>query len=254
MYLIDTHTHLFLKEFEKDIEKVISRSIENKVKKLILPNIDSTSIIPLLNLCKKHKNICFPSIGLHPSSVKENFKEELKIVENYLKKEKFYFIGEIGIDLYWDKSFKKEQIFSFEKQIEFAEIYNLPIIIHMRNSYEEILKILCKNSKKNLKGIFHCFSGNLKQAENIINLGFKLGIGGVLTFKNSGLDKVVKNISLENIVLETDSPYLAPHPKRGKRNESSFLIYIAEKIAEIKNINIKEVAEITSENAMKFLR
>ncbi len=252
MLLIDTHTHLYLEEFKKDKIDVIKKAIASNVKKLILPNIDSTTIDDLLNTANAFPNNIFPLIGLHPTSVEEDYENEINIIKKYLKKIKFYGIGEIGLDFYWDTTFKDEQIKAFTKQLQIAEQNNLPAIIHTRNSFNETIEIVKQQKTKNLTGIFHCFTGNINQAKEIINLGFYIGIGGILTFKNSGLDKVLKNISLQNIVLETDAPYLAPVPKRGKRNESSYINYIAKKLAEIKNVSINEVADITSENAIKI--
>ena len=254
MQFIDTHTHLFLPEFDSDRDQVIANAIENGVDKLLLPNVDSTTIDDLNNLVKKYPNNCFPMIGLHPTSVKDNYLDELKIVETHLKNQEMYAIGEIGIDLYWDKTFLKEQEKAFRYQIDLAKEYKLPIVIHARNSFDEIFKIMNEVSSENLTGVFHAFTGDEKQAEGIVEWGFKIGIGGIVTFKNSGLDKVVHNIDINHIVLETDSPYLPPVPKRGKRNESAYIKYIAEKIAEIKNISLEEVAKITSQNAKQLFR
>ncbi len=250
MILTDTHTHLYLKEFNDDREQVIKNAFKNRVKYMLLPNIDSSTVEDMLNLCKIYPEHCFPMIGLHPTSVKKNYIQELQKIEKYFLTQKFYAIGEIGIDLYWDKTFKKEQEYVFRYQIELAKKYNLPVVIHSRNSFDEIINIIKEEKKPTLNGVFHCFTGTIKQAEMIINLGFKLGIGGVITFKNSKLDKVIQKIDIKHIVLETDSPYLTPVPFRGKRNESAYLYYIADKIAEIKNITIEEVAEITTNNAI----
>ncbi len=250
MQLIDTHTHLFLEQFDNDIDEVIDRAVKNGVAKLILPNIDSSTIDDMLNLAQKYPNNCYPLMGLHPTSVNENFEEELKIVEKYLEKQKFYGIGEIGIDLYWDKTFLPQQEQAFIHQIKLAKKYSLPIVIHVRDSFEETLSIVDKYNDDKLRGIFHCFTGSYEQAQHIIQYGgFKLGIGGVLTFKNSKLDQVIQKISLEHIVLETDSPYLAPSPYRGKRNESSYVVKVAEKLADIYGLSLQEVAKITSDNA-----
>lgn len=246
---IDTHTHLYSEEFNTDRTSIIEKAIANSVTKLYLPNIDSTSVDGMLQLEKEFPENCFAMMGLHPCSVKENYLEELIIVKKWLDKRKFIAIGEIGIDLYWDKTFIAEQEIAFKKQIDWALHYNYSIVIHCRNAFDEIFSIL-QTYPKLPKGIFHCFSGDIEQAQKILSLkNFKLGIGGVLTFKNSGLDKVVENISLDDIVLETDSPYLAPIPHRGKRNESSYIPLIAQKIAEIKNITIQEVELITTKNA-----
>jgi TatD DNase family protein len=254
MFLTDTHTHLYLEEFDKDREKVIHNAISEGIKYMLLPNIDSTSIDGLLNLCDQYPDNCFPLMGLHPTSVKENYKDELEIVDHWLQKRTFYAIGEIGIDLYWDKTFRKEQEIAFAEQIELAKKHQLPIVIHMRNSFDEIYDILQDHISAELTGVFHCFTDSKEQAIKIIDMNFMLGIGGVLTFENSGLDEVVKNIKLKHIILETDSPFLAPVPYRGKRNESAYIRLIAKKIAEIKNISVEEVARITTHNANQLFK
>lgn len=249
MFLIDTHTHLYSEEFDQDRDAAITRCLENGVKKLYLPNVDSESIPRMLDLEKSYPEVCIAMMGLHPCSVKENYKEELAIVKEWLDKRHFVAVGEIGIDLYWDKTFINEQIEAFNVQMDWAVEKNIPIVIHCRDAFDEIFEVLSKRAKLPT-GIFHCFSGNLEQANKIIGLGgFKLGIGGVLTFKNSGLDKVVEQIDLKHLVLETDSPYLAPMPHRGKRNESSYTKLVAEKLAAIKNCSIEEIASITTQNA-----
>jgi TatD DNase family protein len=246
---IDTHTHLYSEEFNEDRTAIINKAISNSVTKLYLPNIDSNSIDGMLQLEKEFPDNCFAMMGLHPCSVKENYLDELTIVKKWLDKRKFIAIGEIGIDLYWDKTFITEQEIAFKKQIDWALEYNYSIVIHCRNAFDEIFTILQSYSKLP-KGIFHCFSGDVEQAQKILALkNFKLGIGGVVTFKNSGLDKVVETISIEDIILETDSPYLAPMPYRGKRNESSYIPLIAKKVAELKNISIEEVENVTTNNA-----
>lgn len=246
---IDTHTHLYSEGFNEDRTAIINKAISNSVTKLYLPNIDSNSIDGMLQLEKEFPDNCFAMMGLHPCSVKENYLDELTIVKKWLDKRKFIAIGEIGIDLYWDKTFITEQEIAFKKQIDWALEYNYSIVIHCRNAFDEIFTILQSYSKLP-KGIFHCFSGDVEQAQKILALkNFKLGIGGVVTFKNSGLDKVVETISIEDIVLETDSPYLAPMPYRGKRNESSYIPLIAKKVAELKNISIEEVENVTTNNA-----
>lgn len=253
MTLTDTHTHLYTHHFNDDIESVISNCIHKGIARLFLPNIDSSSIDGMMRLCKKHPNNCFPMMGLHPTSVKENYQEELVLVEDWLTKEKFCAIGEIGIDLHWDKSFLKEQEAAFRQQIVLAKKHDLPIVIHCRESFDEIFNVLDGLNNDKMRGIFHCFTGTLDQAKHIINYGgFKLGIGGVVTFKNSGLDKVVEQLDIKDIVLETDSPYLAPVPFRGKRNESTYLYNIAEKVADIYQISIEEVAEITTKNSKEI--
>jgi TatD DNase family protein len=253
MVFIDTHTHIFLDEFDNDRDVVISNAFSKNITKLFIPNIDSSSIDNVLNLSKSYPENIFPMIGLHPTSVKENFMDEIAVVEEYLRKEKFYGIGETGIDLYWDKTHVEEQKESFRIHIELAKKYQLPIVIHVRESFDEVFEIVDEMNSPELKGIFHCFSGTAGQAQKIIGYGgFKLGIGGVVTFKNSGLDKTLSSIALEHLVLETDAPYLAPVPKRGQRNECSYLIYVAQKLAEIYCINIEEVAETTSINALEL--
>jgi TatD DNase family protein len=249
MFFIDTHAHLFLEEFANDREKVIENALGNHVTKILLPNIDSLSIEPMLALCKKHPRHCFPAIGLHPTSVHENWQEELENIEQWLTKEKFYAIGETGMDLYWEISRIHLQEKAFRKQIELASKHNLPLSIHSRNAVHEILDVIDDMKDCSMKGVFHCFGGSPDQAAQIIKLGFKIGVGGVVTFKNSGLDKLISTLSLKDIILETDAPYLAPMPHRGKRNESGYVPLIAEKIAELKNCKVEEVAEITSKNA-----
>jgi len=229
---------------------MISKCFDNNITRLFLPNIDKTSVKGMMELVEKYPENCFPMIGIHPCSVTENWEDELAEYEKMLKTTKFYAIGEIGIDLYWDKSTLEIQQKAFEAQIILAKKEKLPIVIHARDSFDEIFEIIDKHNDENLTGIFHCFTGNLEQANKIIDYkGFMIGIGGVVTFKNAGLDKVVAEIPMKYLVLETDSPYLAPHPNRGKRNESSYLKLIAEKIADIKGISNEQVAEITTENS-----
>jgi TatD DNase family protein len=246
---VDTHTHLYLEEFDADRKELIKRAINLGVGKFYLPNIDSTSIKGMLDLEKEYPLNCFPMMGLHPCSVKENVQDELNLVKEWLGKRKFSGVGEIGIDLYWDKTFFKQQQDAFRTQIQWALDKDYPIVIHCREAFEEIYEILV-SFEKLPKSIFHCFSGNLEQANKIIELGnFKLGIGGVVTFKNAGLDKVVEKLDLEHLVLETDAPYLAPVPFRGKRNEPSYLLEVARKIAQLKDCSISEVQEVTAKNA-----
>ncbi len=253
MNLIDTHTHLFVEKFDEDRDVVIQNAINSGIKKMILPGIHSSYISKQLELAKKYPDNCFPAIGLHPSDVKEDYLEELKIVEQNAESGKFIAIGEIGIDLYWDKTFIKEQIIAFRNQIELAKKINLPIIIHVREAFNEVFEVIDELNDENLKGIFHSFTGTLKQANKIIEYkNFKIGINGIVTFKNGGLDKVVKEIDSKHIVIETDSPYLSPMPKRGKRNESSHLMFIAEKTAELYNISVQEFAEISNKNAIEI--
>ncbi|MBK7883192.1 MAG: TatD family hydrolase [Chitinophagaceae bacterium] len=249
--LIDTHAHIYAEEFINDIDDIILRAKAEGIQKIFLPAIDSNSLQAMLNLENKYADICMAMIGLHPCYVKDNYMHELSIVRNYLEKRKFAAIGEIGLDFYWDKTFAQEQHAAFVMQIEWALQYHLPIVIHTRNAMQETINIVKGYVPKGIRGIFHCFSGSYESAKEIIKAGFYLGIGGVLTYKNSGLADVLDRIDLQHIVVETDAPYLTPLPFRGKRNESSYLKYIVEKIALIKNIPIKEVEEITTANAIK---
>lgn len=250
MQLVDTHTHLYLSAFHADRDDVIVRAIEAGVDKLFLPNIDRSSIAGMLELAARYPDHCFPMMGLHPTSVKKDYHSELAVVHKELESKPFCAVGEVGIDLYWDKTFKKEQIDAFHQQVNLAVVHDLPLVIHSRNSFDLIAAILEEYNNPQIKGVFHSFTGNMRQAEKAITLGFKMGIGGIVTFKNSGLDAVVRNTDLSNIILETDSPYLAPVPKRGKRNESAYLVFIAEKVAKLHSIDIAEVAETTTRNAM----
>ena len=254
MQLIDTHTHLYLKQFKDDIDVVINRSREIGIKKFIFPAIDSSHFDSMHNLKTKYPEEIYLMSGLHPTDVKEDFKAELDFVVNSLKKYDYVAIGEIGIDLYWDKSFLKQQQDAFRFQIRLAIEHDLPIVIHCREAFEEIFEILDLENCDKLRGVFHCFTGTLEQAQKAIDLGFVLGIGGVVTFKNGGIDKFLNKIDLKYIVLETDSPYLAPVPYRGKRNESSYIIYVLEKLSEIYGISKEKIAEITSKNAEKVFR
>ncbi|NQU88674.1 MAG: TatD family hydrolase [Mariniphaga sp.] len=250
--LIDSHSHIYSEDFNDDRDEAIQRAINADIQKIILPNIDSTSVESMLKLSEKFPDICYPLIGLHPTSVNENYKSELENVENWLDKRKFYGIGEIGIDLYWDKTFLKQQEEVFLYQIRIAKKLKLPIVIHVRNSFNEVFSIIEKEVDESLTGIFHCFSGTLEEAQKVIQIEFKLGIGGVVTFKNSELSNVLKHIDIQHLVLETDSPYLTPAPFRGKRNESSYLVYIAKKIAEIYSCSLEQVAQTTSENVINL--
>ncbi|MBI4947638.1 MAG: TatD family hydrolase [Bacteroidetes bacterium] len=250
MTLTDTHTHLFSEEFDTDRTEVVQRTISAGVKKLFLPNIDSTSIPFLLALEQQFPENCFAMMGLHPCSVNKKYLEELKIVEEWFSKRNFSAVGEIGMDYHWDKTFIPQQKDAFAKQIDLAKKYNIPIVIHQRECFEDAFEIVKSKNDKNLSGIFHCFTGTVEEANKIISLdGFKMGIGGAVTYKNSKLPEVLKQIDLKHLVLETDSPYLTPVPYRGKRNESSFITFVAQKIAEVKGISVEEVAEITTKNA-----
>ncbi len=250
--IIDTHCHLYLSEFSEDILEVINRAVKEGVTKFYLPSIDSLSLDSMLQLQDKFPDKCFSMMGLHPCSVKGNFREELKTVQDWLSKRKFAAVGEMGLDFYWDKTFEQQQYDAFHQQIEWALHYDLPIVIHSRDSTTECINIVHQHQKGALKGIFHCFGSDYKSALKIIDLGFYLGIGGVVTYKNSGLAAVLEKIPLEHIVLETDAPYLSPVPFRGKRNESSYLQYVISKLALVKGITIEEVAAITTSNAEKI--
>ena len=251
MNIIDTHTHLYLKQFKDDIHNVIQRSKDIGINKFIFPAIDSTHFDDMHDLKNKYPGSIYLMSGLHPTDVKENFKQELEFVVNSLKSHSYVAIGEIGIDLYWDKTYLKQQQEAFTFQIRLAIKNNLPIVIHCREAFDEIFEILDKENCSKLRGVFHCFTGTLEQANRAINLGFKLGIGGVVTFKNGGIDKFLSQIDLKHIVLETDSPYLAPVPFRGKRNESSYIIHVVEKLSEIYGLSKEEIANITTKNAEK---
>jgi len=252
MQLIDTHTHIYLPEFDTDRDEVINRAVQNGVVKLLMPNIDIDSSFKMLLVENRYPGICYPMIGLHPTSVKEDYISQLDKLENLTGTNKFYAIGETGIDLYRDKSHLKEQVLVFRRQVAFALRAGLPVVIHSRDSFSEVFKALKEFKGSGLKGVFHAFTGSIQDAEKAIELGFKLGIGGIVTFKNSGLDKVVSLAGLENIVLETDSPYLAPMPYRGKRNESSYLCIINNKVAEILGLSIEEAASVTYGNSVQI--
>ncbi len=249
MILTDTHTHLYSDDFKSDLTNLLEDASHAGIERFFMPNIDSTSIDEMLEIEKTFTGKCFPMMGLHPCSVRDNWKDELKIVEEWFSKRKFAAVGEMGIDLYWDKSHIEEQKLAFIRQVQIANDYKIPIVIHTRDSFEVAYELLLEVKKEAPCGIFHCFTGNEEQAKKVIDMGFYLGIGGVVTFKNGGLDKTVDAIDLKNIVLETDAPYLAPAPFRGKRNLPAYLLKVAEKIAEIKKCTIKEVADITTENS-----
>ncbi len=252
--LIDTHSHIYSDDFSSDLDEVVQNAYNNGVKKIILPNIDSGSIKRLIDLSNSYPHICYPLMGLHPTSVDADYKEELQAMEYWLDKQKIYGIGEIGIDLHWETEFINEQKEAFRHQIKLAKTNSLPVVIHVRNSFNEVYSIIKEEQDGSLKGVFHCFTGDTEEATKIIDQGFLLGIGGVLTFKNSNLSEVLQNVDMKHLVLETDSPYLAPVPKRGRRNESSFLVYIAQKLAEVYQVPVKEVAEITTANARSLFR
>ncbi len=252
MILTDTHTHLYLEDFDDDRPAVINRAAEKNVQRILLPNIDSSTLTRLKKMTTAFPGICFPLMGLHPTSVKEDMEKELALVEKELETGKYFGVGEIGIDLYWDKTFEAEQKEAFRRQLRMAGKHHLAVSIHTRNAFEDTLSIVKKELDGSLKGVFHCFTGTFEEAKKVLDTGFKLGIGGIVTFKNSGLAETVARLPLEALVLETDAPYLTPVPFRGKRNESAYLYYIAQKIAEIKNIPPEKVAETTTETARQL--
>jgi TatD DNase family protein len=237
--LIDTHAHIYSEEFNDDIDEVITRAYDSDVRKVILPNIDSSSVKKMLDLADQYPQICYPLMGLHPTSVGEDYQEELELVE-------------FGIDLYWERAFLEQQIIAFRHQLQLAKKYQLPVVLHVRDSFEEVFEVVQEEIEPGLTGVFHSFTGSVEQAARITDLGFKIGIGGIVTFKNSGLDEVVRQIDPKHLILETDAPYLTPTPFRGKRNESSYLIHIARKIAELHDLSVHEVARITSVNAVNL--
>ena len=250
--LIDTHAHLYAKDFLEDFNEVVKRAKLNGVEKVLLPNIDEESIERMHFLASEYPQFFIPMMGIHPCYVKENWQEQIQLVDKHLSAgtNNYCAIGEIGIDLHWDKTLVEQQKLAFRAQIKLAIKYKLPIVIHARESFDEIFEIVDQENCEELTGVFHCFTGTIAQAKKIIAYGgFKMGIGGVLTFKNSGLDKVILEVDLEHLVLETDCPYLPPVPFRGKRNESSYLTYIAEKLSEVKQCSLAEVAAVTSKNA-----
>jgi TatD DNase family protein len=252
MQFIDTHTHLYLEEFDNDRPEVVQKAIGAGVTRMMLPNIDSSSIENMLELTRQFPTNCFPMIGLHPTSVKEKYTNELSIMEEWLAKYNFIGIGECGIDLYWDKSFAMEQEIVFRHHIDLARTFDLPLIVHIRDSFNEVIQILKDINKSDLRGIFHCFSGSVEQARQAIKYGFSLGLGGVITFKNNKMQETLRHIELKHLVLETDAPFLAPVPFRGKRNEPSYVPLIAQMVADIKGITVQEVAEATTANAEKL--
>lgn len=251
--MIDTHSHIYSEEFDTDRTETIQRAKEAGITHIILPNVDSETLPQMLALEAQYPDYCYAAIGLHPTSVKENYKEELALVEAELKRRQWIAIGEIGIDLYWDKTFLREQITAFQQQIDWALEYNLPVIIHVRDSFDETMEALAPYKNSGLKGVFHSFTGTIDEAREIIEFGgFMFGINGIVTFKNSGLATVVEQIELKHILLETDAPYLTPAPHRGKRNESAYVQLVAKKLAKVYNCTIEEVSEQTTQNALSL--
>jgi TatD DNase family protein len=252
--LIDTHTHLYDTQFDPDREEMISKAIRNGVERMYLPNCDAGTIEGMLQVEARFPEHCFAMMGLHPCSVKENVEEELAVVASWLAKRSFKAVGEIGLDYYWDKSFVAEQKNAFRKQIEWALDYELPIVIHNREATKDCIEMVQEYAPRGLRGVFHCFTGSYESAMQIIDCGFYLGIGGVLTYKNAGLQEVVQKIDMQHLVLETDAPYLTPVPHRGKRNESSYVGLVAQKLAELKSLALADVRRITRENALQLFR
>ncbi|MBN1144798.1 MAG: TatD family hydrolase [Bacteroidales bacterium] len=251
-FFIDTHAHLYLPDFDNDRDQVVETALKQGVQKILLPNIDSSSISSMNNMVNAYPGICYAMMGLHPTSVKENFTDELEKVEAELKKGTYVGVGEIGIDLYWDKTFLQEQRNAFAAQLDLSLLHHLPVVIHARESFSEILDVLDGYKNKGLKGIFHAYTGDVVIAKKVTGMGFLLGIGGILTYKKSTLPEVVREIDLHMLVLETDSPYLTPVPHRGKRNESAYIPVIAEAIGQIKKLTLNDVASVTTENVLNL--
>jgi TatD DNase family protein len=252
MMLIDTHTHLYSDDFESDRAAMINRALQAGISRMYMPGIDSTCIDAMLLLEQQYPEVCIPMMGLHPCYVKENYKQELQIVRDWLDKRSFVAVGEIGLDFYWDSTFADQQLEAFNLQMEWALEKSIPIVIHTRNAMQATIDAVKPFAARGLRGIFHCFSGSYESALQITNMGFHLGIGGVLTYKNAGLPAALEKIDLSFMVLETDAPYLTPVPFRGKRNESAYITYVAEKLAEVKNVSLEIVAEATTKNALKI--
>lgn len=249
MQFIDTHTHIYSEEFDSDRNEIVKKAFNNSVYRLLLPNIDEESIEPMHKLCNAYPDSIFPMMGLHPTSVGEDYKQVLARIKPLLEERKYIAIGEIGIDLYWDKTFADQQKEALLKQFQWAVDYDLPVVIHSRDSLKEIIACIDEFNNPKLHGVFHCFTGTEEDAKEIISRGFLLGLGGVITFKNSGLREQIINIDMQHFILETDAPYLTPTPHRGKRNESSYLTLIAQVLANTKGVSIEEVARITTNNA-----
>lgn len=252
MILTDTHSHLYDTKFVEDRKAMILRAFEENIQRIFIPNIDQNTVKAMMDIVAAYPQKCFPMMGLHPCHVKENYKQKLAVIKKHLDAGGFCAVGEIGMDLYWDKTYVENQKIAFRTQIQWAKEKGLPIAIHCRNAFNEIFEILEDEKDEQLRGVFHCFTGSIEQAQRVIDLNFYLGIGGIVTFKKAGLDAVVKEIDLKNLVLETDSPYLAPSPNRGKRNESSYLIHIARKVAELHQVSIERLAQITTDNSIKL--
>lgn len=253
MKWIDSHTHINMLD-RQDLPASIERALSAGVYKMVVPGVDSSTMEEVWDLCLEYADICYPAIGLHPTDVKENFRAELKIIEQHLGSRKYVAIGEAGLDYYWDKTFVKEQDIVLEQQLGWAKETGLPIIFHVRNAFEETMKLLKSQQNGNLQGVFHCFSGSAEQAQRVVDLGFKIGVGGVLTFKNSGLVEAIKEVDLSDVLVETDAPFLAPSPYRGKPNESSYIPLIGEKLAEVKGCAVEEIARVCTDNTRRLFR
>jgi len=253
MNLIDTHCHIASDQFDEDFEDVLQRSKDAGVQRIYLPNVDVPTIPKIIELADKYPDFIIPMMGIHPTEIGENYKEDMALVREWLGKRDFAAVGEIGVDLYWDKTHKKEQMLAFEEQIQMALDFNLPINIHVRDAFNEAFEVLESFERNTVKGVFHCFSGSKEIAERVFRLGdFYLGIGGVVTFKNSKLGEVLKHTGLDRLVLETDAPYLTPHPFRGQRNDSAYLVTVAEYMSSLFGVSAEEVADVTSKNALKI--
>ncbi|MFT4524411.1 MAG: TatD DNase family protein [Bacteroidia bacterium] len=254
MLLIDTHTHLFTKHFDDDLDEVMQRAKEAGVGLMLLPDIDAESTPRMKAVCKRFPDMVKPMMGIHPCHVTADYENQLSIVKSELEQGGYIAVGEIGLDLHWDKESLPFQIIAFEQQMEWAKELKLPVAVHCRTAYDEVIASITKVQDGNLTGVLHCFTGNLDQANALLDLGFYLGIGGVVTFKNSGVAETVAELPMDRLVLETDSPYLAPKPFRGKRNESSYVKFVAEKLAEVKGLPVEEIADITTKNAIKLFK
>jgi TatD DNase family protein len=251
-YWIDTHAHIYAQEFNSDRQDILQKCRDLKVDRIYMPNVDHTTIDLMLEVEQQSSGVCIPMMGLHPCSVKKDFERELYVVEDWLAKKKFAAVGEIGTDLYWDKTFWEQQKEAFRIQVDLAKRYRLPIIIHCRESMDETIEMVEQLKDEKLCGIFHCFGGTIEQATRIVNMNFLVGIGGVATFKKAGLDQVLPDIPLESIVVETDSPYLAPVPHRGKRNEPSYIPLIGRRVSEIKKVAVEDVMRQSTQNALRL--
>ena len=254
MILIDTHTHLYLDNYSDDRNEVVQNAISHGVDKMLLPAIDKSTFGSMIQLVGEFPNNCLPMIGLHPTSVKDDYELEMAFVEDHVANGEFIAIGEIGIDLYWDSTYFEQQKDAFRRQLKLAKKYHLPAVIHTRDSFDEIYPILKEELTESLTGVFHCFTGTIDEAYKIIDLGFMMGIGGIVTFKNSGLSETVKAIPTKHLVLETDAPFLTPAPYRGKRNQSAYLTFVAEKMAEIVGVSVDSIAESTTNNAHNLFK